>query len=195
MIIPRVPTLKSLAPRFNFKVRYQAATAAQTVIIVGDLLDSLAFVGPGTNIYRTLAAIRIKQVEMWGPMDATLAPAVIVVNWLANATATLFGGPAKLISDTSMGSAEVAYIKTSPPKGSLASQWFQDSSTPTSAVVEFGFPANAIIDILYEGVFNFDGLSHPCYTGVGLATAGAQYIRPLDLTGSAVLVPQVVAST
>jgi hypothetical protein len=194
MIIPRVPTLKSLAPRFNFKVRYQANAGSNPVIAVSSLLDSLAVGTTAATLARTLAAIRIKQIEIWGPMDSSLAPAVIVVNWL-NTNGGLFGGPDKIISDTSMGSTEVAYIKTSPPRGSLASQWFQDISTQATSVLQLGFPANAIVDVLFEGVFNYDGNLHACFTSGSGVTIGANYIRPLDVsTGFPVLVPQVVAS-
>jgi hypothetical protein len=193
MIIPRVPALKSLSPRFNFKIRYQAnAALAGHDILVGDLLDSLCFATNASVGYRTLGAIRIKQIEMWGPQDSTFSPVVLGLIWLSNGV--LFGGPTKIISDTSMGATEVAYVKSSPPKGSLASQWFQDTSTQTTPIMEIGFPANAIVDVLFEGVVSYNGLGNVVHTPISGATTGAQYIRALDASAGSLLVPQIVAS-
>jgi hypothetical protein len=193
MIIPRVPALKSLAPQFNFKIRYQASVAVTgRDILVGDLLDSLSFAINAGAEFRTLFAVRIKQIEMWGPQDSTFSPVVLGLIWLSNGV--LFGGPSKIISDTSMGATEVAYVKSSPPKGSLASQWFQSTSTQTTPVMEIGFPANAIVDVLFEGVFNYNGIPYACNTSHGGATPGVQYVRALDVSAGSVLVPQIVAS-
>jgi hypothetical protein len=191
MIIPRIPALKSLAPQFNFKIRYQAAAAALAKsIFVGDLLDSLSF-SNGTNLYRTLVAVRLKSIQAWGPMDSTLTPVSLGVIWLSNST--LFGGPSKVISDTSMGASEVAYVNTSPPKGSLAAQWFQSNSTQTSPIVTLDFPVGTIFDVLFEGAFSFQGIAELDH-GAGSGTNGVQYIRALDISTGSVIVPLIVAT-
>jgi uncharacterized protein YodC (DUF2158 family) len=157
-------------------------------------LDTLCFATSATAAYRQLQAIRIKSIQIWGPMDSTLAPQPVVIIWTSASSTAPFGGPAKIISDTSMGSSECAYVSTSPPRGSFASQWFQNSSLASATVMEIGCPINSIIDVLFEGVLNTNGQATFVGTTIAGATVGVTYIRALDSQGSSNIVPQVVAT-
>jgi len=194
-LIQHPPMLKSLNPKLEFRIRYQSASALSNVNInVGEFLDTLTFAASATVGYRTLQAIRMKSIRMWGPMSSTLTPVTVSVEWLSGTSSPLFGGPSKFISDTSIGSTACAHVRSTPPSESLSSKWFQGSSLQSTILCQLNGPTGTIIDIVWEGVFAASGVANSVSTAISGATAGVQYVRALDSAGSSLIVPLLVAT-
>ncbi len=86
------------------------------------------------------------------------------------------------MSDTSVGSTEPARVRASPPEGSQIAMWLDAASTVQ--LCEYSYPANAIIDVVYDIVVRDDGTNELVTASVSGAGAGSNYVRALDsLTG------------
>jgi len=121
---------------------------------------------------------------MWAPAAAGGANTVSVC-WIGSGN---FSGPKALISDTTLGSALPAYVKTKPPVGSVAASWFADGSSG-GAVIQLNYPTNTIIDLDCEYVLRNDEPQIAVTAAVAAATAGRMYVRRLDSTSTTTLVP------
>lgn len=141
-----------------------------------------------TSAFQIAAFIRIKKIEMWGPMAADLVPVTVSVDWTGAATAGLFG-KSNVVSDTSVGSSEAAHLVSRPPQGSQISEWLNAANG--NAAFNLTFPSGTIIDFTYEFVGRDDASAQAVGTAVVGATVGANYLRALDTRtpGTSVLVP------
>ncbi len=168
------------------KIRFKAVAAATPTITYNDLLDLWCVAATATSAYRLATAVRIRKIELWGPMASDLVPVTVSVDWSGSTTAGAYGKSNK-VSDTSMGSSEPAHLVTRPPPQSQSSQWIQTTSAIN--MCSLAFPAGTVIDLSYDLVVRDDGTAQAVQSAVAGATVGVNYIRALDSTSATNIVP------
>lgn len=174
------------------RIRFQAVAAGTTTITSIDLADLYCVAATAVSAYQLGNNFRLKKIEMWGPMASNLVPVTVSVDWIGNASGAGAAGKSNRVSDTSMGSAEPAHLKTSPPPTSQLSQW-QNGLTNFN-LCKLTYPAGTVIDLTYDLVLKDDGTAAAVTGAVAGATVGANYIRSLD-SSSAVNLPPVSYAT
>jgi hypothetical protein len=180
-------------PSFVLKkrLRFKAVAAATTTLTARDFGDLWCVAATTTSAYRLASHVRVKKIEMWGPMASDLVPVTISCDWTGSTTAGVYG-KSNRVSDTSLGSSEPAHLVTRPPPASQIAQWVSSGTTPSVCILSY--PINTIIDVTYELVVYDDGTTAAVTGAVAGATVGANYIRSLDST-SAVNLPPLSYST
>jgi len=168
--------------------RFQAASA-QTADVVNStsLCDLLCMATGTTEAYEIARAVKVRKIEIWGPMASNLTPVTVSVEWAASGSAPV-AGPSNIISDTSMGSARCAHVVSTPPTQSACAFWQVASG---EALFTLAYPTGSVIDLHLSQVL-FDGETPVAVTtGVAGATVGQVYCRALDSVtpGQNALVP------
>jgi len=164
------------------KLRFQAkaaSTGTGSLLLARDFGDLWCVATTTTSASQLAEFFRVKKIEMWGPMSASLVPVTVSVDWPGSTLAGVFG-KSNRVSDTSMGSTEPAHLVTRPPPGSQIAEWLSASSA--AAICSLVYPLGTIIDMTYEIVVRDDATSQPVLAVVAGAIVGANYIRSLDNT-------------
>ncbi len=170
------------------KVRFIATAAAAADALTSDSFGQLLGVAVSTTSVRPVAShIRVRKIEMWGPMSSTLAPVTVSVEW----TGAQGFAKSNRISDTSMGSNEPAHVVSRPPRGTLVADWIDQQQA--FAMCTLAYPANAVVDVTYDFAVADDGVPLPPRVVVG-ATAGAVYVAALNSPANNNLVPVSLAT-
>jgi hypothetical protein len=168
------------------KFRFQAvASAAADAVLYRSIGDLLMVAATAVTGFQLGNFIRLRKVEVWGPMAATLVPVTVSVEW-PGATAGVYG-KSVIHSDTSMGASEPAHVVSKPPAGSQSAMWLSSQSGGTAFTL--AYPANAIVDLTYELVLRDDGTASAVVTAPVGATPGALYVRALNSNTNANLPP------
>jgi len=168
------------------RLRFKATAAATTVLTVSSFGDLWCVAATTTSAYQLAQFVRVKKIEMWGPMASDLVPVTVSCDWTGSNSPGFFG-KSNRVSDTSMGSAECAHISTRPPTGSQVAEFLPASNSAT--VCSLVYPLGAIIDITYDLVVRDDAAAQSVTGAVAGATVGANYIRSLDSPTATNLVP------
>jgi hypothetical protein len=169
------------------KLRFQASSATTFSLFPQSLGDAWCMAATTTSAYQLAENVRVRKIEMWGPPASNLVPVTVSVDWSGSTTPGVFG-KSNLVSDTSVGSTEPAYISTQPPPGSQVAQWLSSASQLVLCVITV--PLNGILDISYDIVVRDDASAHSVAGTVAGATVGANYVRALDsVSGTSVMVP------
>ncbi len=165
--------------RLHHVFRFINTGVTTSISVKYDDLLSLWVVATGaTTGYTLFNAVRMRKVELWGPMTSTLIPVTATLDWAGTTTGA--SGTNLKLSDTSMGSFASAHISSLAPKTAQASQW-QPSGNGTAFTLSV--PSNSIIDVhVSYGVID-DGTAGSTVSLTG-ATTGANYFRPLDAGGN-----------
>lgn len=178
------------------KLRFQANQAATpgsplvlSIKSFGDLWCSAA---TATSAYQLASHVRLKKIEMWGPMASDLVPVTVQVDWTGSSALGGFG-KSNRVSDTSMGSTEPAHLASSPPPAAQISQWTQCSST--NEVCRLVFPDKTVIDVTLDLVIRDDASTQSVTGVVSGAAVGANYVRSLDSTAGTSNVQPVSLAT
>jgi len=160
-----------------------ATSAVNVPISRGTLLSHLIVnTANGTANYRILSAFRLKSIEIWGSTGTLGTTTTASVEWLSE------NGPSTVISDTSVGTAQPLYVRTSPPANSLASFWSVQGNDESTVVMTIIAPANSVIDITYEVVLR-DGEASVLVTTAATGAIGQVYMTYLDGVSSGLLQP------
>jgi hypothetical protein len=157
------------------RFRWKATAAFVQNITDSTLLNFLAVATSATNLQRLLQGVRLRNIELWGPMPASLVP---VSAGIVYPTYTAFSGSAKEITDSSMGSNRSAHVKMGPPVDTAQSLWIVENGT---TFVTINGPIGTVIDLTLDIVF-LNGIGSPVVSApvsVG-ATIGVVYMRSLD---------------
>jgi len=129
---------------------------------------------------------------MWGTPTNSYSPVLVQCQYDTGVNST-FGAPTVVISDTSAGITP-AYIKTRPPKESLAAKWFNVGNT-SAPLFTLQYPTYCDIDVNVSFVNDFSGASSVTSVGTSGAGVGVNYIRALDSASSTnILAPVGVAT-
>lgn len=160
------PSLKSTINfTHTYRFRIPASTTGVTVT-TADLAGLLALCSTATTSWLLATQVRIKSVEMWAPMGASLTPITLSVEWLGSAD---FGGGSVKVTDTSMSSTRCAHVHVKPKANSINDQW----RTPgTTGVFTYVCPIDTILDLRVQFALN-DGEFTPPITIVGPSALGS----------------------
>ncbi len=157
--------------------RFEASAASSTdTFSTTSLGNMLVMAATTTNAYQLCDAIRIRKIEIWGPMASDLVPVTVSVDFTGTSAQAV--GPSCKVTDTSMGANRPAHVVAIPPRTSTASMWQQTLSGLTLCTLEF--PVNAVVDLTVEFVIRDNGSPSTSIVVSG-ATVGVVYLRRPDV--------------
>lgn len=184
---------RSFQPTFSLtkKFRFQTTSAATTSVLIKDLGDLWCVAVNTTSAVQLAEYVRVRKIEMWGPMASSLSPVTVTIDWVGSTTAGTFGKSTR-ISDTSIGSSEPAHVKSRPPEDSQISEWL--SAANTAVICSLTYPIGTIIDLTYDIVIRDDASTLIVTGAVAGATIGANYVRSLASSSTATLPPLAYAT-
>lgn len=166
---------------FSKKFRFSVPSATTGVTITSqDIAMFLCMPGlvleASTRVYALIDRFKVRMVEVYGPMGASLAPVTVKVEYLTGTPFTSgISSSSKLYSDTSMSSVSAAHLKVAPEIESLASKYTSIQSAVE--LVRFQLPANSIVDFTLDVVLNDGGV--PYYRDlVTVSETGRIYTAP-----------------
>lgn len=179
--LPAVPSSFQMTHTF----RFQSVDAGNKAVTLTDVLNLWQVWLTATTSCRLIQSFRILHVEVWGPMTSSLVPVTVAVDW-SGVSSGLTGNSLR-VADTSIGATEVAHVFTRPPRNSTVSTWQSVNgsgnlftvTSVTNAIVDFRIQFT-LIDLTADVVVN---------GSVPSGTAGMNYIRALDSSTTADLVP------
>ncbi len=171
------PPALQLSVRKVHTFRFEASSASTTdTLSTTSLGNMLIMAASATNGYQLCNAIRLRKIEIWGPMASDLIPVTVSVDYTGQSAQAV--GPSCKVTDTSMGANRPAHIVAIPPRTSTASTWQYTISGLTLCTLEF--PANAVVDITLEFVLQDNG-SPSTVVAISGATTGVVYLRRPDV--------------
>jgi hypothetical protein len=178
---PQFESTVKFSKRFRFSC---AAILAQDPVTANDLLALLVVADTTLSAKSILGAVKLNSIEIWAPPAASVStPNSIAVEWVPTAA---IGGPAKIISDTTLGTAAAAYVFARPPLTSVAGQWLAVSTQP---IMFLSMPEGTIVDVDLTMTL---ASGQPVYTTPitgGTYVVGDLFMNALDLYGAGVLLP------
>jgi len=156
--------------------RFQCGTAGNYTI-TGTNLSTLVGVGTGSSMSGLFSRVKLRSVEMWGPVSSTLVPVTITCS--LTGTVASYGGAAGSgleYSDTAMSDSAPAHLYVLPRTDEDAGDWHSSNDTDTLATLTC--TVGTLVDITLDAVIDSGG-PFATYTGAALA-AGAIYWGNLD---------------
>ncbi len=155
----------------SFHIRYRA-TALSTVSFDGAELAAMCGVvaTAATTSVQLSTAVRVKKIEMWGPV-ATAGTAVETrIDWQTSSTTLNLFSPGSTVSDSSISFDRPAYVCAKPPVESSSSKWQSSASTVT--VCTIACPPGTILDFHLNFVINDNEapVAGPALSGAVLGT-------------------------
>lgn len=143
----------SLTKRFRFTT---GGTGGSLSLSPLDLMGFLCIPAGVPNFsWSLMDRVRVRSVEMFGPMAQNLQPVTVKLEYLGSQATAGLAGSSRLYSDTSMTSAASAHLHQAPDEHSLASMWL--ASSTSLEVVRLTYPANTVIDVVLDIVLNDGG--------------------------------------
>jgi hypothetical protein len=178
-------------PYTNYRWRYKFLSAAATTISGQVLLQQILVATGTTTTTRIVAALRIREVEMWGP--ATLAtgatpsdPFEMGVEWFGT---TGSSNPSLKVTDIAM-SGDKSHVLCRVPSKSFTEDWINIGGQfdNTNTIFTLNAEQGAVVDIVVQTqlIDNEAASAGPTTSGLTLGTVYQNY---LDGRGSAVLSP------
>jgi hypothetical protein len=186
LVEPRgyIPMLDS-NPTFNRTFRFQAGASTNNLIVSrGDMLNLMQLAITTGSGGRIIGAIKINWVELSVPPAATSASASMT--WLS-----AFGKP-KVVSVTSLGTAEIMRLRTRPSEHTTASFWSITGSSESEPLIGYDVPSLTLIDVNVSFTFQIylDIAAAPVVTtSTKTLTAGIIYCAALDGVSTNVFSP------
>lgn len=159
---------------FSKKFRFQFTAGGVfdfTPVIMRNFLSISGYQVSSANAstYPLIDRFRIVQVELFGPMTASLVPVTVKLEYVS-AGGSQLNSASKLYSDTSMSSSAAAHVKAVPEPESIAAMWIGTLNTQTLYTTTL--PANGIMDVTLEIVLNDGGVPAPTSGIIPTAAAG-----------------------
>lgn len=183
-VVGRLPPLAT-SIQTSHRFRYTATSTFNGTITDLDLFYALVSAASATAAHSLFSGVKLARVALFGAPDVTGSEGTTVsVEFLGSSS----GGPsapARLFSDTVLGTAGLAKVAVRPPKQSYAGMWLGVSG---EAVMALAMPTGSVIDIDLTVVLS-NGTQTAGTATVAGATGGAIYSLALDFSGSGLLVP------
>lgn len=159
---------------FNRTFRWTfAKSVVDLPITVSNLIGMYNFCTTATNLTVLCTAMKVKYVELWAEPDPSAASRVDL-EWVSSTGG--FAGPSAVISDTTLGTALPAHLKSRPPPMSLMAQWLQPT---TGTLFTVSGNIGSIMDINLTYCLQ-DGLTAGASKTVAGATSGIVYVVSPD---------------
>ncbi len=117
-------------------------------------------------------AVRLKKVEIWGPVATAGTPVTAAIDWNTSSTTLNLFSPGSAVSDSSVSFDRPAFVTAKPPQESSSAKW--QSALSDVTVVTIACPAGSILDFHLNFVINDNGapVAGPTLSG---ATLGQIY--------------------
>lgn len=179
---PEIVTTLSLGHVF----RFNSSNAFTSVPITrAMLLNLVSMATTTTNQFRTMTAIKLKRIRMWGqPAALGSANTRVVCEWVGNQ------GPSTIHTDTASG-VRPSYVDTRPPADSSDRWWSISGSNETEVLCKLTGQVGTIIDVhaSIRMADNEAGVAAENGTAAG-ASVGHVYFNYLDGFASKILTPE-----
>jgi len=170
--------------------RFQSAanTSVNTWIEAQDLINLFVVGTAGFTVACLNIAAKIIDCRVWCAPGVSTGPQSVSLQWAPISTGSGItsgpGLPSEERMDSTMSTADVAFVRFPPPKESLASQWISGQN-PTRVLVVIA--SNQVtLDIKVNYILQ-NGTTPFTFTTIASPVAGQLYCRPLDQTASKVL--------
>jgi len=167
------------------KLRFNATAASTRTLTAASLGDLWCAAATTTSAYQLASHVRLRKIEIWGPMASDLVPVSVQIDWTGSTVGGF--GKSNRVSDTSMGATQPAHISSSPPPNSQIAQWM--AANATNEICRIIVPVGAVIDVTYDLALRDDASAAAVTGAVAGATVGALYVRPLDSVTNTTLPP------
>ncbi len=177
-----VPNPPSWSPTVTVGItqRYICSVAggvSARAISINNLLDAKFMATGAATGYRLYAGVKLRRVKIWAGNSSATASNTVQVEW--ENINSVIGSNSKIVSDTAVGTTNVAYINTRPPPGSYAEDWL-GLGTGTTQLFTITCPEGAIIDVSYTFALRDDETATTVARTVAAATTGILYTSYLD---------------
>jgi hypothetical protein len=165
--------------------RFVATSGINGVVIdTTELFDLKCVATTATSAARIFGGLKVTGIEIWAANSSATASNTIQLEWLTQNP--FFGAPSRIVSDTAIGTSNVAHIKTKPPRNSFAAEWLpitpEPNGDPAPSVFSIVCPQGSIVDVhMVVALRDIEGASFVSGT-VAAATTGILYTRHLDST-------------
>lgn len=163
--------------RFKTVARFANSTSTVSATVsaanIGTALGVLAT--SATNSYPVIVSARIKRVRIW-TLPSTSTTTTCAIQWLGSTGNT--NASQVEHSDTSLSTAEPAFVDSVPPPDSSASWWFATDGSVTTPLLFISASGPSVVDVFVDCVLS-DGNAMTAYTSSGM-TAGRVYYSPLQ---------------
>lgn len=177
--IPNPPSWSSTIS-VGYTQRFVCNTAggvASRAVGIKDLLDLKCVAATATSAYRIFTGVKINRISMWCANTAATAANTIQLEWTNSAS--IIGSSSRMVTDTAVGTTNVAYITTKPPRGGNSADWIGNVAANTT-LFEITCPQGTIIDVAISVTFADDETATAVSGAVAAATVGILYTRALD---------------
>jgi len=172
----KVPQLRSnivLSHKYRF-LSSSGTTTNVTSFSLGCAAGGVCTVA-NTTLTSFIGSLRVNQIEMWSPPAAQGSASTCSVEWNNTSDAN---NSALEISDTSVSTAVPAHIRCGPPRGSLASFWFNPNAN--KALFALTAPPGTIIDVSVSLILYDDDYANPFVSSIAAGVLGNTYYLSLD---------------
>jgi len=189
-----------LSTVFNRVIRFINGTTAQIQDYnIDNFLDMFFMATSATAGTRLASSCKVRKIEIRTPaynaagtLGATATTAQSALQWYAPNTGGI-GGPGMVHEDIALGSNDVAFVSSRPPRNCLAAMWMSASSSDTEPIVRISYGPNAVVDmhmtfVMPEGAVGAGDAPVACVRVIAGATAGQFYTSQYPAGGTA-LVP------
>jgi hypothetical protein len=195
-ILPQI----SGAYSFKHKARYQCQSTSvsstslpQFTVSRGQVLNTLIMNLTGsTSNARLISAIKVNRIEIWNSPAGSSAvnPGTPVTGFTTILEWSSTYGPARNITETTLGSTTPGHIVSSPPQNSLASFWSMSGSNESDVLFGLAMASQSIVDVSFEIVLSDLGVNSGTVTTSSSGTSSTVYSTYLDGPRSgAVMIP------
>jgi hypothetical protein len=175
------PLLKS------FTVRYKTSGAvASSIVDFAAICNTLIMADGVVHAYQICDAWKINSIEMWSTASAGATTSTVSVEWISGSS-QFMGGGSNFVSDTSVGPSDVAHIRSSPPRGSIASNWLNPAVNEN--LMSINCPINTIIDVHYTARISANNAAANPGVIIPAANIGEIYCRALNSTAANNIIP------
>jgi len=187
--LPQIETNVRLTHTF----RFVASSAFNGQIYQSGIIGAMGTIGRIINasVANIFATAKIHRVKCMAPISSQGTAATVSINWFGTNNNT----PNKEVSDTSVSTAEPAYISTSPPRKSIGEDWFEFSAGSSSYIFTLVCPTGTVIDLTVSGIMADGPTDTATQSNIGTATVGVIYYLALDYPTSHILVPVSLTTT
>jgi hypothetical protein len=170
------------------KFRFRCTTGGAFVISSADVLGALGTTGvDGGTCVAVNDCFKVSSLSMWAPPPSQGTTATVAVEWngQAQASSTEF-------SDTTVSTAQPAYLRSMPPSSSLAHFW-QTPKLGSVSLLTLTAPTSTIVDLTVEYMSIDTGVQGLAFSTLGSSPGVISYLA-LDGYASNFLVPVALTS-
>jgi hypothetical protein len=189
--IPNKPPPFDASVTFGKTMRFSCTTAVNLSVQRSDLLAMFVMATGANTSYRLMSAVKLRRIRIWSnpPGVAAAGARTTSILWLSEQ------GPARLVSDSGIGSTFGAKLSSVPPSGSLAGFWSITGVDESVQLFILQLNVGDVVDVdltfqLQNDMFGGTQTT-PTSQSITGGTVGQVFVRALGFGSSASDVPPV----